>query len=151
MKEKLGKETVGLIAIALLLQFALSVLHPSLQTVSKCALSALALFSAFSIILSAIDKYEPPNFIYENEDFGTYGDALSDATEEGIRLEVADKYKIDEEKISVTISGLDTSKMRAEYIYIRIEDFGADYRSIRAFVAKNFLTESGNVEVELIK
>ena len=147
----MGKEIIGLIAIVLLLQFALSVLHPSLQTVSKCALSALALCSAFSIILSAIDKYEPPDFTYESEYGSEYNEKLKNATEEGICLEIADKYKINEEKISVTLSGLDTAKMRADYVYVRINDLGVDYRSIRAFIANNFVTEGGKVEVELIK
>lgn len=145
----MGNEVVGLIAILLLLQFAVSIVHPSLATVSKCALSMLALLSAFGILLSAIDKYEPPDFTYEGTGSEEYYEALREATERGIVLEVADKYKINEEKISVSLSGLDTTKMRADKIYLRIEDIRADYRSIRAFVKDNFLLEGGSIEVEL--
>lgn len=147
----MGKETVGLIAVILLLQFALSVLHPSLQSVSKCALSMLVLLSAFSIILSAIDKYEPPSIDYGQMNDDRYYDTLDEACECGIGLEVADKFKIDEGKITVSLTGLDVSKMRAEQIYVRIEDLRADYRSIRTFVAENFLLDGGNIEVELTR
>ena len=147
----MSKEIIGLIAIILLLQFALSVLHPSLHLISKCALSMLVMLSAFSIILTAIDKYEMPEIDYGQMEDDRYSEALTDACEQGIRLEVADKYKIEEDKIFVSLYGFDVSKMRAERIYLRIEDFHADYRSIRSFVAEHFLLDGGDIEVELTK
>ena len=145
----MGNEVVGLVATLLLLQFASSILHPSFLTVSKCALSMLALLTAFGIILSAIDKYELPDFAYDSADSDEYYEALSDAMELGIALEVAERYGISEEKISVSISELDLTRMRAKHIYVRIEDIRVDYRSVRVFLKDNFLIEGGSVEVEL--
>jgi hypothetical protein len=147
----MGKEAVGLIAIVLILQFAISVLHPSLHSVSKCALSMLALLSAFSVILTAINEYEPPTLDYGQMDDDRYYDTLAESYENGIAMEVAEQYKVDVDKIYVSISGLDLKKMRAEQIYVRIDDLRADYRGIREFVARYFLLDGGDIEVELVK
>ena len=142
-------EIIGLIAVLVLLQFAVSILHPSLESVGKTALSALAILSVFGILLSMIGKYELPEFTYADSQSDEYSEVLTEATARGIALEVASKYKINEEKISVSIRELDTTKMRAGYIYLRIDDVRADYRSIREFVSANFLTSGGNIEVVL--
>ena len=145
----MGAVVVSLVAILILLQFSISILYPSLQSVSKLALTSLALLCAFGIILSNLGKYELPDFTYDIDSDDEYREVLSDATAKGIALEIANKYGVDEDKIFVTITELDVSKMRAEHIYVRINDVRADYRAIREFITKNFLVEGGSAEVAL--
>ena len=116
----MGAVVVSLVAILILLQFSISILYPSLQSVSKLALTSLALLCAFGIILSNLGKYELPDFTYDIDSDDEYREVLSDATAKGIALEIANKYGVDEDKIFVTITELDVSKMRAEHIYVRI-------------------------------
>ena len=147
----MGKELAGIIAVLLLLQLAVSILHPSLESVSKCALSTLSLFTTLGIILSLVNGYEMPDFDYDNIHNDEYYATIDEATERGIAMELADKYKLNEEKITVSIFGLDVTKMRAQSIYVRIDDLRIDYRSVRSFLKENFLLDGGSVEVELAK
>lgn len=146
-----GSVTIGIIALVLLMQIATSVLHPSFKAVSKSAISAIVLLSVLGILLNVVGKYELPNFTYDETDSDAYHEALSRSTEVGIALEVAERYGIDDEKISVSLSGLDSVSMRAEHVYVRIDDVTVDYRSVREFVKENFLLEGGEIEVELRK
>ena len=147
----MGKELAGIIAVLLLLQLAVSILHPSLESVSKCALSTLSLFTTLGIILSLVNGYEMPDFNYDNIHNDEYYATIDEATERGIAMELADKYKLNEGKITVSIFGLDVTKMRAQSIYVRIDDLRIDYRSVRSFLKENFLLDGGSVEVELAK
>ena len=147
----MGKELAGIIAVLLLLQLAVSILHPSLELVSKCALSTLSLFVTLGIVLSLVNGYEMPDFDYDNIHNDEYYATIDEATERGIAMELADKYKLNEEKITVSIFGLDVTKMRAQSIYVRIDDLRIDYRSVRSFLKENFLLDGGSVEVELAK
>lgn len=147
----MGKELAGIIAVLLLLQLAVSILHPSLESVGKCALSTLSLFTTLGIILSLVNGYEMPDFNYDNIHNDEYYATIDEATERGIAMELADKYKLNEGKITVSIFGLDVTKMRAQSIYVRIDDLRIDYRSVRSFLKENFLLDGGSVEVELAK
>ena len=143
----------GVMLLVTLISVALVVVHPRQKSATVFAAGVILICAVMLPIVDIIKGYggnfNIDEYLNLTEDYQS-ADMVEAAFEEGIRLYIADEYRVDAGDVTVRVDGFDLSSLRAERIYVTLSGKAAllDYKSIEEELIREF-TQDGECEVSV--
>ena len=144
---------IGVMLLITLISVALAVVHPRQKSATVFAAGVILICAVMLPIVDIIKGYggnfNIDEYLNLTEDYQS-ADMVEAAFEEGIRLYIADEYRVDAGDVTVRVDGFDLSSLRAERIYVTLSGKAAllDYKSIEEELIREF-TQDGECEVSV--
>ena len=126
--------------------------HPDFAKEVRSMLGVIALFALMAPIASLLSSgLQLPSF--DEIPIPDYGDGYAELTvaayEDGLCRAIAERMSIDSSGVSVALSDVDLSSMRAGRVSVVLDKQAilVDVRSLREWLREEFVTDGGNCEV----